>query len=267
MDILTVVLLLLGGCGAGFLAGFFGVGGGVVLVPILLFFYQSMHVSSLVSTHLAFGTSLLITVFGSLSSATQHTRMRNVVWKAVVLIGVVSVASGLLGAHIAAGLEGKVLRQIFGLVVGISAVRMFVEIRKTKVEEMPPVHVPPLLGTGFFVGLVSSLAGVGGGVLSIPVMHSLLKFPLKKAIGTSSATIVITALAAGAGYVIKGWGNSLLPEGSFGYVGWLYAVPLIAGSIPMAAVGAKVAGRTKVSRLKKIFALFLLVIAFRMLLF
>jgi len=124
-----------------------------------------------------------------------------------------------------------------------------------------------LLGTGLGVGLVSSLAGVGGGVLSIPIMHSILKFPLKKALGTSSATIVITALAAGTGYVVKGWGNTLLPEGTLGYVDWLHALPIIFGSIPLAAVGAQVANKTKVTVLKRVFALFLLVVAFRMLFF
>ena len=133
---------------------------------------------------------------------------------------------------------------------------------------MPPLHIPPLVGTGLLVGIVSSLAGVGGGLLSIPIMHSILKFPLKKALGTSSATIVITALAAGTGYAIKGWGNSLLPAaGTLGYVDWLHALPLIAGSIPLAAVGAQVANKTKVTLLKRIFAVFLLVIAFRMLFF
>jgi len=178
------------------------------------------------------------------------------------------VVGGLLGANIAGGLEGKVLRQIFAALVLLSALRLFAETRKPKVEVMPPLRIAPLAGTGVLVGMVSSLTGVGGGVLSIPVMHSILKFPLKKALGTSSATIVITALAAGAGYVFTGWGNSLLPgTGTLGYVDWLHALPLIAGSIPMAAVGADVANKTKVTLLKRIFALFLLLIAFRMLLF
>jgi len=268
MDILSLLLLLLGGGIAGFLAGFFVVGGGIILIPFLLYYFDSIHMSSLVSTHLAFGTSLLIIVFASLSSALQYSRNGHVVWKAVVAIGLASVVGGLLGAHVAGSLEGTVLRQIFAAVVLLSALRLFAETRKPKVEVMPPLRVAPLVGTGFLVGIVSSLTGVGGGVLSIPVMHSILKFPLKKALGTSSATIVITALAAGTGYVFTGWGNSLLLDtGTLGYVDWLHALPLIAGSIPMAAVGAHVANKTKVILLKRIFALFLLLIAFRMLLF
>jgi len=268
MDLLHALLLLLGGCCAGFLAGFFGVGGGLVLVPILLLYYQSVHLTSLVSTHMALATSLLIVVFASVSSAFQYQRNGNVVWKAVLWMGVTSVIGGLLGAVIAAGLEARTLRQIFAGVVLISAIRMLVETRKPKIDTMPPVQAPPLLGTGFLVGILSALAGVGGGVLSIPVMHSFLKFPLKKALGTSSATIVITALAAALGYVIRGWSNPLVPTGgTLGYVDWLTALPLIAGSIPMAAFGAHVANTTKVTRLKQIFAIFLLVIGMKLLLF
>jgi uncharacterized protein len=267
VDILQVVSLLLGGCAAGFLAGFFGVGGGIILVPILLFFFQSIQVSSLVSTHLAFGTSLLIVVFASFSSAIQYSRNGHVVWRAVIPLGAASVVGSAGGAMLAGTLAGKTLRQIFALVVILSALRLFAEMRKQKKEEMPPLFTPALLLTGVVVGLVSSLAGVGGGVLSIPVMHSVLKFPLKKALGTSSATIVITAIAAGAGYALEGWGKPLVPAGTLGYVDWLHALPLIAGCIPFAAVGARVANTTNVMVLKKIFALFLFVIAFRMLLF
>jgi uncharacterized membrane protein YfcA len=267
MDILHAVLLLIGGICAGFLAGFFGVGGGLVLVPILLVYYDAVNVTSLVSTHMALATSLLIVAGASLSSAVQYQRNGNVAWKAVLWMGAASVIGGLLGVMLAGGMQGKTLRQIFAAVVVFSAVRMLIETRKPKIEEMPPLQVPPLLGTGFLVGLLSALAGVGGGVLSIPVMHSMMKFPLKKALGTSSATIVITAFAAGAGYVIRGWSNTLVPAGTLGYVDWLTALPLIAGSIPMAAVGAHVANRMKATRLKQIFALFLLVIAMKMLLF
>jgi uncharacterized protein len=267
MDILHVFMLLLGGCIAGLLAGFFGVGGGLLLVPILLLYYQSVHVTSLVSTHMALGTSLLIVVCASVSSAVQYQRNGHVIWKAVVWLGATSVIGGLLGAMLAGGMEAKTLRQIFAGVVAFAAIRMFMEIRKPKIETMPPLFAPPLLGTGFVVGVLSALAGVGGGVLSIPVMHSILKFPLKKALGTSSATIVVTALAAAVGYVIRGWSNVLVPAGTLGYVDWLTALPLIAGSIPMAAVGANLANKMNVTRLKQIFAVFLLVIAMKMLLF
>jgi uncharacterized membrane protein YfcA len=121
--------------------------------------------------------------------------------------------------------------------------------------------------TGGAVGIVSSLAGVGGGVLSIPLMYSFLHFPLKKALGTSSATIVITACAAAAGYGIRGWENPLLPDYTVGYVGYLYALPLLLGSIPMARVGATLAHRTRPAPLRKAFAVLLLVVAVKLFFF
>ena len=121
--------------------------------------------------------------------------------------------------------------------------------------------------TGLVVGVVSSLAGVGGGIFSIPIMYSLLRFPLKKALGTSSATIVITALAAVTGYVVRGWGSPLLPPYTLGYVAYLAAIPLAVTSIPLARVGASIAHKTKADSLRKFFAAFLFVIAAKMFFF
>ena len=267
MDFLPLVLLLVAGAAAGFLAGFFGVGGGFVLVPILLFFYQTTGVTSLVSTHLAFGTSLLIIIFASSSSAFQYSRNGHVVWKAVLLIGAGSVVGGLGGAFLAGALEGRVLRQIFAVILLFVAVQLLTSTKKQKNEQTPAIFPPALLLAGLVVGVVSALAGVGGGVVSIPIMHLLLRFPFKKALGTSSATIVITALAAGTGYALRGWGNTLLPPNTLGYIDYMHAIPLILGSVPLAMVGARVAQRTQAKRLATVFAVLLIVLAIRMFFF
>lgn len=267
MDALNLLLLLLAGCLAGFLAGFFGVGGGIVLVPILLYYFHSIGVSSLVATHLTFGTSLLIVIFASLTSAVQYSRNRHVVWKAVLYIGVASVAGALLGTTIAGGLQGKSLQRIFAVVVTFAAVRLLVESKKPSGEPAMNLSSVRLILIGLIVGLVSSLAGVGGGVFSIPMMYYMMKFPLKKSLGTSSATIVITALAATLGYIVRGWGNILLPSHTLGFVDYLHAVPIIVGTLPFATLGAWTAHRTKVDVLQKVFAVFLLAVAMKMFFF
>ena len=104
MDLQSGILLLGVGLLAGFLAGLFGVGGGIILVPILLYFFQNIGVSSLVATHLTFGTSLLIIVFTSASSAYEYSRNGHVVWKGVLWMGLSSVAGAWLGSSVAAGL-------------------------------------------------------------------------------------------------------------------------------------------------------------------
>lgn len=262
-----ILLLFAGGCLAGFLAGFFGVGGGILLVPLLLWFYQETGVSSLVATHLAFGTSLFVIIFAAFSSTLQYRKNDHVVWRAVFILGVTSVVAALAGSLVAGALSGKVLQRIFALVVMVSALRLFSEQRKPKGDQPMNTGVPPLALTGILVGMVSSLAGVGGGVLSIPVMYTLLRFPLMKALGTSSATIVITAVASTAGYVIRGLENPLLPPATLGFVDYLHAVPLVLGTIPLSRAAASLAHRTPPATLRKAFATFLLIVAARMLFF
>jgi hypothetical protein len=264
VDILTFVLLLAAGCAAGFVAGFFGVGGGILFVPVLLFYYQSSHVTSLVSTHLAFGTSLLIIVFASASSAYRYDRSQFVIWRAVLLMGSASVVGALAGSAFAAMLQGRTLRQIFAGVLVVASLRLMSEQRKPKGNQPPELGARRLLPAGVFVGLVSSLAGVGGGVFAIPVMYSLFRFPLKKALGTSSAIITITALAGAIGYTVKGWNVQGLPPHTVGYVDSLTAIPLILGSLPLAMVGATLAEKTKAETLRKVFAVLLIVVAAKM---
>lgn len=272
MDPLALALLLLAGCVAGFLAGFFGVGGGIILVPILVFYFHSIGVSSLVATHLAFGTSLFIVIFASIPSAYEHNKNGNVVWRAVLFIGVASIVGSIAGANVAAALQGKTLQRIFAAVVTVAAVRLLIEQKGAKADPDAAPSPFGLTGIGLVVGLVSSLAGVGGGVFAIPMMYYFLRIPLKKALGTSSATIVITAVASTAGYIVKGWNpiDVYAPElAAFtaGYVDYVHSLPIIIGTIPMARYGAMVAHKTHADNLRKLYAVFLLVIAARMFFF
>jgi uncharacterized protein len=261
VDIVTFLLLLVAGCAAGFLAGFFGVGGGILLVPVLLFYYQTSHVTSLVSTHLAFGTSLLIIIFASGASAYRYDRGQYVIWPAVLLMGAGSAVGALIGSWLAAMLQGHTLRQIFAAILVFASLRLVSQPRKPKGNLPPELGVRRLGPTGALIGLVSSLAGIGGGVFAIPAMYSFFRFPLKKALGTSSAIITITAFAGTIGYAVKGWNVQGLPPSALGYVDYLSALPLILGSLPLAMVGATVAEKTRADTLRKIFAVLLIVVA------
>ena len=267
MGVSGILLLFLGGCVAGFFAGFFGVGGGILLVPILLLFFKSIDVSSLVATHLALGTSLFIVIFASFSSAYKYARNHHVVWKGVFILGPSSILGAFAGSSIAAGLDAKTLHQIFSAVVLFAAVRLLGESRKAKEGQDIRLHPALLAVIGITVGVGSALAGVGGGMFSIPMMYYFLRFPWKKALGTSSATIVITAIAGAGTYVLRGWGNALLPPDSLGFVDYLHAIPIIVGTLPCAAFGASVAHKTHVDLLRKVYATLLIVIAVRMFFF
>lgn len=270
MDALNIIILLLAGGVTGFLAGFFGVGGGIILVPILLYFFtQSIGISTLVATHLTFGTSLLVVIFASLTSAVQYSKNNHVVWKAVLYIGIASIVGALIGSKVAASLQGKALQQIFATVVTIAAIRLLIESPRSQKESEMNLSPIGLCAIGLVVGLVSSLAGVGGGVFSIPMMYYFMRFPLKKSLGTSSASIVITACASMFGYVLNGLDDSLMSQytGTLGYVDYLHAIPIIIGTLPMAKIGATAAHKTDVDKLRKYYAVFLLAISVKMFFF
>jgi uncharacterized membrane protein YfcA len=264
MSVTILLALFVVGCVTGFLAGYFGVGGGVILIPFLLYLFREvLSVSSLAVTHLTFGTSLFIVVLTSLSSAYSHYRNGNIVPRAVVIIGVTSILAAFGGAAIAALLEGRNLQHIFSAVLAFAAIGLLVKPQLGRKKDEPSLRPGGLVATGLVTGLVSALAGVGGGVVSIPLMYYGMHFPMKRAVGTSSGAIVLTAFAGAMGYVLNGLGNPDLAGYPFalGFVDYLHSLPIIAGTIPMARIGADAAHRTPHDRLRKFFAVFLLAIS------
>lgn len=269
MTFLEFLIFVIVGCGIGFLAGLFGVGGGFVIVPILIFCYGHSDVSPSVSTHLAIGTSLFVVIFASIASAYQHRKQGNIDWRSVFVIGFSSAFTALATSRLAASLSGKHLQIAFAIIVMIAAIRMLTESKTQATEKLEFSSRPGtwgLIGVGLMAGIVSALAGIGGGVFTIPIMYYFLKMPLKLAIGTSSATIVITALFSVTGYVLSGIGRLGLPEWCWGFVDLQRGAALAIGTMLLARVGAYVSFKTHPFLLRKLFALFVILIAIYMLL-
>ena len=191
MTLLEFLIFIGVGCGVGFLAGLFGVGGGFVMVPVLIFSYEHLGFHPSVLTHMAIGTSLFVVLFASVTSAYQHGRQKNIDWRSVLILGFSSAVTAFLTARLAAGLSGKHLQVAFALIVGIAALRMLTESQKKAEKKIETSSKPSgygLVGVGLSAGIVSALAGIGGGVFTIPMMYYFLNMPLKIAIGTSSAS-------------------------------------------------------------------------------
>lgn len=268
MTLIEFLIFIALGCGVGFLGGLFGVGGGFIMVPILILGYEHLGFSPSILTHLAIGTSLFVVVFSGVTSAYQHRKQGNIDWRAVLAIGFSSALTALATSRLAASLSGKHLQVAFALIIMIAAVRMLTESQakaQKKIDFSARPSTKGLLGVGLTTGAVSGLAGIGGGIFSIPVMYNFLSMPLKLAIGTSSAAIVITALFSVTGYILNGMGRAGLPEWNLGFVDLQRGVALAIGTLLLARVGAYVSFKTHPFRLRKLFALFVILIALYML--
>ena len=264
LSVIHFLIFVLWGNLIGFLAGLFGIGGGGFIVPLLIFSYSHLGVSPSVLTHIAIATSLVVVLFASLTSAYQHSKQRNTHWRASMVLGFCSALTAVATVRLAVNLSGRHLRIVFALVTIILALRIFTEStgedeRKVKPSSrVNPIH---LAWIGFLAGVVSALAGVGGGGVTITMMYYFLKMPLKLAIGTSSAAMVITAFFAVAGYILNGIGHGDLPDWCFGFIDLHRGIALVLGSLMTARIGAYVSFRTHPYLLRKLFALFLTVIS------
>jgi uncharacterized membrane protein YfcA len=264
MTLIGFLLFVVVGCVIGFLAGMFGIGGGLLIVPLLVFSYSYSGISPSIQTHLAFGTSLFIVIFTSLMGSFQHYKQRTIYWPAVYAIGLSSALTAFGTSRWVAGLSGKHLRVVFALVVITVGILMLTESEaesQKKLELLSKPSTPGLIGIGLASGVVSALGGVGGGVITIPMMYYFLKIPLKLTIGTSSATVVITAFFSVVGYIFSGMEHGNLPEWSLGFVDLQRGIALIIGTLLLARVGAYVSSKIHPYRLRIMFALFVIFIS------
>jgi uncharacterized protein len=251
--LLLAACLLLGGF-AGVMAGLLGVGGGLVIVPVLAALYHLQGFDSAHIMQLAVGTSLATIVFTALSSTRAHHRRGAVHWPVTLQLTLGILAGGWLGGVTAVWLGGAVLTAVFGGFELLVAAQMIF-------GRPPAVHrrAPGALrnaAAGAAIGAFSALLGIGGGTLTVPwlVWHNL---DMRRAVATSAACGLPIALVGALGFVVAGWGQQALPAGSTGYIYWPAAAAISAASIFSAPFGAGLAHRLQQRRLKKIFAGFL----------
>jgi uncharacterized protein len=255
--ILTYIAM---GAAAGILAGLLGVGGGLVLVPMLAFGFTAQGVPYDIIMHLALGTSMAGIMFTALSSFLAHNRLGVVDWDIVRRIVPGILVGTFLGACVAARLSTACLSVLFVVFVYYVAVQMIVD-RKPK----PYRHLPGRSGmffAGSVIGGVSSFVGIGGGALSVPFMV-WCNIAMHRAIGTSAAIGFPIAAAGTAGFVYSGLHASNLPDFSLGYVYLPALAGLVGASMLTAPLGAWLAYRLPVKQLKLVFAAFLVIMGTR----
>ncbi len=262
--ILTVLIACIAiGSLVGFLAGLLGIGGGLIIVPTLVYLLPLVGVSIDVVMPMALGTSLGAIVITSSSAALAHHRNKNIPWQLAGPLMIVVGVGALLGAFIADVLSTKALTNFFSVVVILLACYMLMSISVTKARKMPPIKVVKFFS--FITGIISSLMGIAGGAILVPML-SYFGLPLRHGIGIATACGVMVALFGSLGYIITGFNLSTIPEWSLGYIYLPALLGIVMSSSIFAPLGVKYASILPVKTLKKFFAVFLIFVALKMML-
>ena len=258
---IEIVIFPILGVVAGLVAGLLGLGGGIVIVPVLIFTFALLQFSDSVLTHLAVGTSLATIVITSLGSVRQHHAKGAVRWDVLKFFAIGLMLGAYLGAEVADVFNGRLLQMLFGIFAIIVAFQMMMGLKPSASR-----HVPGPLGlsvTGVFIGVASAIFGIGGGSLMVPFL-SWCNVKMQHAVGTSSAGGMPIAIAGTAGFIVTGWQNPALPDYSLGFVYLPAFLGIGITSVVFAQIGAKFAHRLPSETLKKCFGGLLIAVGIKL---
>lgn len=250
------------GAFVGVLAGLLGVGGGIVIVPLLNAVFAWQGYAPEVIQHLAVGTSMATIVFTSISSFRSHNKRGGVRWDIWTRITPGIVCGTLGGSYIAAGLSTEFLKVFFVVFLFIVGTQMLLDLKPKPSRQIPGTVGTSTVGLG--IGLISSFVGIGGGTMSVPFMTTC-NVQVKDAVGTSAAIGLPIALSGAIGYVLSGWSAPDLPALSLGFVSLPALVGLVIPSMLTAPLGVRLAHSLPAAKLKRFFGVFIYVMAARML--
>lgn len=254
-------LLAAGAC-AGILAGLFGVGGGIVIVPALFTALTAFGYPADVAMHIATGTSLATIIPTGLSSARAHYKRGSVDMDVLRLLAPSTAVLAFIGAFVASGVGGRFLTLLFAVFAALIGLLMLKGQKGfALVSEVPKGHKRHAVGGG--IGLLSAMLGIGGGTMSVPTLAAC-GYKMTLAVGTGSALGLFIALPGALGFIVTGWGHAGLPPFSLGYVN-LVAMAIIAPlSVVFAPLGARLAHKLPELWLRRGFAVFLMLMSVKM---
>lgn len=263
MDAVFIVFLLCLALGSvvGILAGLLGIGGGLIIVPAFLFMLQYyLNIDIEHGMPMAIATSLATVIFTGLSSARTHLKLGNID-KEIVTYCAIGIAVGAsLGAFFATKISGVILQRVFAaLVIAIALQMIFGRNRVSSKTLLKPALAAIGLGSGF----VSALMGIGGGALLVPILV-WFQINIKKAIGCASLCGVVIASFGTMSFIYTGYNAAYLPEYSLGYVYLPATLGIVITSMITAPIGAKLTAKLDTRKLKRIFAVFLVLVSIRM---
>ncbi len=254
------LLYPLAGIFAGLMAGLLGVGGGLILVPILVFLLPHQGVDEASLMPMALATSLASIFLTGISSAYAHHKRGAVLWITTWWLAPGLLIGAALGGLFAVQLEARTLKIAVAVFCVLVALQMLLEWPRPSSNSENKVARGPFYSlSGIVIGFVSSIVGIGGGSLTVPLLVTKGIVPVR-AVATSSACGVVIALSSALTYASL-TPDSAMPAGSLGFVNLPVALLIAVASIVSAPLGAKWAHRLPAARLKQVFAGFLLLVA------
>ena len=255
----VIAELLILGMATGFLSGLMGIGGGVMMVPMLTLILTGKGVTTAMAVKMAIATSMATIMFTSLSSLRAHHRRGAVRWDFVRgMVPGVLVGGLAAGAAVFAVIKGPYLAALFALFICFSATQMLLDRKPAPTRVMPGPW--GLRAAGGVMGLLAGLVGAGGAFVAVPFM-TWCNVPMHKVVATSAALGFPVAVAGTLGYLISGWALPQAIPGAFGYL-YLPALLVISvASVSLAPLGARTAHAMDVVQLKRRFALVMFALA------
>ena len=255
--------LLITGVIGGLIAGLFGVGGGIVIVPILFWIFTSLNFPNEILMHMAIGSSLATIIPTSISSARAHYHRGSIEidiikkWAPGIFLG--AIIGGLSGNYFSV----NELKYLFASIAFFVALNMFFKEPLRLGNNFPKSRLLNIIMSSL-IGLVSSLMGVGAGTLGVPALVAL-SVPIHKAIGTAAALGLFIAVPATLGLAFSGFNIPNRPPMSIGYVNLIAFFIMFPLTVFFAPVGVKLAHRINQRALKSIFGIFLIITSIKML--
>lgn len=254
--------MLASGLVSGLMAGLLGIGGGIVIVPILEFSLTFFGVDDAVRMHIAIATSLAIIIVTSFSSTRAHHKRGNVDLVLIKNWALSMLIAAAVGSWAASKLNGKALVILFALLAFFVAIKMLTRGGTKKTQDDFPNHwavqVMPMS-----IGLLSSMIGIGGGVMGVSFM-TIFGMSIHRAVGTASFFGVLISIPGTISYMITGYGVAGLPPGNIGYVSLIGLAIIAPASYLAAPLGAKIAHKLDRRQLNLAFGLFLLMVSSQM---
>ena len=264
MDPLLILgaAMLATGCVAGVLAGLFGIGGGIVIVPVLELTLGFLGVDAAIRMHIAVATSLATIIPTSLASARAHNKRGAVDFSIVKRWAIFVLAGALFGAWIAAQVHSRVLAFLFASIALLVAAKMLLlPESRNLTDDVPRGPLVPIIPAA--IGCLSSMMGVGGGTFSVMTLTTFNQ-PIHRAIGTAALLGLVISLPGTIGFIAAGWFDPRIPSGSLGYVNVIGFALIAPATVLTAPLGARIAHAFSEKKLSMLFGAFLIIAAVRL---